>query len=296
MGFSSQPTFPAYSKAIENVVVLGNQVIQSLSDDQNARDYAYRQLVQAVEDLGVQTARLNPEASVSGTLFAAAMEMQTGDLLAEARKGINDGSVIGIQRALNNLVAEQRASDGAPIADLKFEDDLLRPPRKSLTDATALAEFKKRAGRTLDNMVKEAEAVLTIAIREFKEKFHKFFEALDQLITSFSSNGGLMEGIKKIVGSLKKIAELLKNDGLKRIIASLKEMVDGLDLAAMIAKAFGCANTKSAIAKLKVSSTINRKKLHGAGIQMAKLSREYILLLKQMKRLLGVIGIVGGLF
>lgn len=286
-----------YTKTIRNVIDAGKQVIQSLPEDQEDKDYAYEELLKVVEDLRIQTGKLEPRYSIFGNLFEAAMEMQAGYLLVEAQRGIERGDKGGIQRALNNLVAEQEASAGNPITDMKFEDDLLRPPARSRTAASALADFKKRAERTLDNMVKEAQEVLSSAIKELKETFDQFFKVLEKLMNSFSPCGGsiaITEAIGKIIGSLKKMAGLLKNQGLKQLLASLKEMVHSLDLEALVAKAFGCAGTKDAVAKLRLSSRMDVAKLHAAGARMAELSQQYVLRLKQMKRLLRVVGALGG--
>jgi len=285
-----------YSETIQKIIDASGELIKHLPEDQpGKKKHAFQELADAVEDLRAPTAQMEQEGALSEGVFQAAVDMQAGYLLFEAQRGIECRDRAGIQRAVSNLVAEKKVSEGAPVTEMMFDADLLHPPGKEMTDASALADFKIRAERTLDNMVKEARDVLSIAIKQIKETFDKFSEALEKILHSFSASEGVItEGIKKIISSLQQMADLVKDKGLQRIIASLKEMVEGFDLNALLAKVFGCERTKDAITELESRATAKNETFRGAATRMAELSREYVLRLKQMKRLLSIVGFLGG--
>jgi hypothetical protein len=66
-------------------------------------------------------------------------------------------------------------------------------------------------------------------------------------------------------------------------------------LKSLVAKAFGCKDTKEVIDRVKLGPTVNRVTLSSANARMAELSRQYVLLLDQVRRVLSVVAAVGGM-
>jgi hypothetical protein len=300
MGSSSQPdVLIHYSQAIGNVIAAGDKVVDWLPRDQQYKSHAFDKLVEAVDELRLHTDKLEqPFSAPCDLFFEAAVQMQAGYLLIEAGRGIESGNNSGIHSALDNLRAEEMASAGGEVTAQMFEADLLLSPVEGMNDQSALDEFKSRAARTLDNMVTEAHEVLSSALDKFKDTFDEFYEALGKLVNSFSAREGadaIRTGVEKVLSSLNMVAGLLQNERIQQTIESLKEMVHGFDLQQLLAKTFGCRGTKEAIDSVKLSPTVNRATLNAAGARMAELSRQYVLLLKQVRRVLNVVGAVGGI-
>lgn len=62
-----------------------------------------------------------------------------------------------------------------------------------------------------------------------------------------------------------------------------------------MAKAFAVNGTKIAIGEVKLGPTVNQATLMIAGARMAEFSRQYVLQLKRISRVLTVVGAVGGM-
>ena len=288
-----------YSGALNNVLVAGDKVLDRMDADQEHQAYALDRLTDAIEILRQQTVAFTQQLSSPDDLFsAAAVEMQAGYVLVAAGQG--DRSII--TTALDNLRAEKRERATDQVEPLRFDVDLLKAPAESDTDQKALDDFKQRGVRTLENMVKEADDVFSSAVVQFEKVFDQFWKSFRELANAFAAaqdSGINRVGVEVVISSLKRLDEVFQSERLDEILAGLKDMVERFNLKdkmqQILESIFGYAETKKHIDSLMLSATVNRATLQAASIRMADLSRQYCSVLKQVRRVLTIVGAMGGL-
>lgn len=288
----------SYSQAIDGVIASGDNLLSSLSRDEKDRTFELNKLVAAVDVLHAETlASKDSPSQAEMTFLTATSEMRGGYLLIAAGRAVETGDRAAVQAALDPLRAERAEIDTGERLLLFFEADLLQTPAEAPTDDEALEAFKRRAGRTLDNMVLEARDVVNAALNNFKDKFGVFVDELGNLAKSFSTGGSgiIRSGVDKVLSGLKALMEFVKSDTFEEALDRLKEMVKDLDLEHVLAKAFACDKTKQTIAKLQLQPARNKATLRDAGTRMADLASRYVDLLKNARWLLKAVGLVGGL-
>jgi len=285
-----------YSGAINNVIVAGDRVLDRLSADQARQDYALQRLSGAVETLLQQTLNAQAPPSSPDDLFStAAVEMQAGYVLIAAGKGDKND----FNGALENLRAEKSERSGDQVEPLLFDADLLKAPLESATDMAALNDFKGRASRTLDNMVQEADDVFFTAVGQFVKDFDQFWQSLKELVNTFAVNDNVNHvGAEAVISSLKRLAHVFQSDRLQEMLNRLKDMVKEFKLKdkvhEILEQVYGCEGTKDNIDNLMLSDAVNRTTLLAAGVRMAELSRQYCLVLKQVRRVMAIVSAMGG--
>ena len=292
-----------YLQAVDRVIAAGDHLVDCLSSNVEKRTYALSMLVRSIDELQKHALGWPEFGSVYEQSFVRALvEMQAGCLQVSAGRAIESGDRSPIRAALSKLRGERADEDAARVAALFFDKDLLEFSSESDNDQSALAVFKSRAARTVDNMVEEARDVISTAAEKFKDAFPGFSKELGELSNSFAAQGGnsiVKAGVDKIISGLKMFAEILHSELLQTAIDDLEEVIKEsklkLDFKSVLGKAFRAANTQHAIDKLELRPKLNQTMLKTAETQMAELSRRYVLLLKRARWVLLALATVGSM-
>ncbi len=283
-----------YRNAVRETVAAGEYLLGPLSAQPESRAGALAALCDAAES--INSAGLAFEGR-ENEFFQASAELRSAALLLAMRRAADGGDGSILKQSLGTFTLESRDIDAGVFKSAFFDDDLLAFPSTSASPEDALAVFKTRATRTVDNMLSETFDVLQDAIEKFEKDFARFAVDLASLggNLSFDSGSPLTKEIgERATAGLKKLGEFLRSDDRKEAVNLIQDAIKS-GLKGALSVTLACAKTKDSITNKALRPGMTEEQLTEAGKRMATFSRDFVELLRYAKWTIRAAGAVGGL-
>ena len=282
-----------YQAAINDTIDAGKLFRKRLSNVPESQASALTELTTAAVRFSEAGSDFHGlEDAAERAFLQAAAEMQAGYLLIEASRAMQAGDSADLREALATFKVEQTDISSRTVSVLLFDKDLTDKPPQSTSPEEALKVFQRRAKRTVDNMISEADEVIQDTVQKLKDKFGKEFGefakdigGLGASLSANATNAVPREAVEKIVSGLKKLGEFLHSDNRKEAIGLIQDSFK-LDLRAVLYKSLSCDETKRLIEDVKLKPSMSLDRLNDANGRLVELCLDYVKLLKYARWIL----------